>query len=222
MNRRAWVFDAYGTLFDVRSVLAHCEAAFAGHGEAITTLWRARQLEYSWLRSLMGNYKDFWQLTEDGLRYTCQALGLSASSGQIEHIMHSYLTISPFQDTVANLEKLAATGCSLSILSNGTPTMLKAAVTNAGLDGSLAHIISVDEVKIYKPHPSVYRLACERLALAKEEISFVSSNGWDAAGAKAFGFRVYWLNRAGQPVEELEARPDKVITSLAELLSEDI
>ncbi len=217
MNKlKAFVFDAYGTLFDVGSVFALCEEVFPGHGADITSLWRTKQLEYSWLRSQMGRYEDFWRVTADGLRYTCLALGLKASDADLERIMQSYLTISPFPDTAPALEALSDR--SKAILSNGSPMMLEAAVANAGLGGSLSHILSVDEVKIYKPHPSVYALAPTRLGLAREEIGFVSSNGWDAAGAKAFGFTVFWLNRLKAPVEELGLKPDVIISSPLELV----
>ena len=212
---QAFVFDAYGTLFDVRSVLTRCEEVFPGYGEAITVLWRTKQLEYSWLRALMGRYEDFWRVTAAGLRYTCQSLGLKPQPAQLEHIMASYLTISPFPDSLPALQALV--GRPLAILSNGTPAMLASAVERAGFAPLLAHVISVDEVQTYKPHPSVYALAPARLGLPKEAIGFVSSNGWDMAGAKAFGFQVFWLNRAGLPVEELGVQPDKIIGSLREL-----
>lgn len=217
MPPKALVFDAYGTLFDVRSVLSRCEEVFPGQGQEITTLWRVKQLEYSWLRSLMGRYEDFWRLTEDGLRWACLAVGLSPTEAQLEQVLQSYLTISPFPDTLPALAKLTKLGLPLAILSNGSPAMLEAAVTNAALTGTIAHVISVDEVKIFKPHPSVYALAPARLGLAKEEIAFVSSNGWDAAGAKAFGFEVYWINRMAAPIEELSSPPNAVIASLLEL-----
>jgi 2-haloacid dehalogenase len=217
MNKpKAYVFDAYGTLFDVYSVQASCEEVFAGSGEKLTRLWRTKQLEYSWLRSLMGRYEDFWKLTEDGLRYSCQFLGLQADAAQIEKITQSYLTLSAFPETTQVLDRLA--GLPRAILSNGTPAMLEAVVRHNRLDGSFDHILSVDELKMYKPHPAVYRLAVDRLGLSKEEIGFISSNGWDVAGAKAFGFKVFWLNRLEAPVEELGVEPDAIIKSPLELL----
>lgn len=212
---RAWVFDAYNTLFDVYSVQATCEETFPGYGEQLTRLWRVKQLEYSWLRSLMGRYEDFWQLTGDGLRYACNLLGLQPEASQLEKIMQSYLTLTAFPETALILEKLA--GQPRAILSNGSPAMLEAVVRHNRLEGSFDHVLSVDELKVYKPYPTVYQLAVDRLGLAKEDIGFVSSNGWDVAGAKAFGFTVFWLNRAGAPVEELGVQPDAIIRSPLEL-----
>jgi len=216
MKPQAYVFDAYGTLFDVYSVQAKCEEIFPGRGADLTRLWRARQLEYSWLRSLMGRYEDFWKLTGDGLRYACQFLGVKPGQEQIEELMQSYLALDAFPESGQVLAKLAA--FPRAILSNGTPAMLEAVVRHNGLEGQFGHIISVDELKVYKPHPSVYQLAVERLGIAKENIAFVSSNGWDVAGAKAFGFTVYWLNRQGAPVEELGVLPDAIIKSPLDLL----
>ncbi len=219
MNQpKAYVFDAYGTLFDVRSVLAQCEVEFPGHGLAITGLWRIKQLEYSWLRSLMGHYQDFWELTRAGLEYTCRSLNLQLSEAAIARLMGSYLMLDTYPDAIPALERLSREGRSMAILSNGAPSMLAAVVAHAGLTDKLAHVISVDEVKIFKPHPSVYQLAPAKLGLAKEEIGFVSSNSWDAAGAKAFGFTVFWINRQNAPVEELGVVPDTIISSLLELV----
>ncbi len=213
---KAFVFDAYGTLFDVYSVQASCEEVFPGNGEKLTRMWRSKQLEYSWLRSLMGRYEDFWMLTEDALRYSCQFLGLQLEAVQVEKILQSYLTLAAFPETARLLDRLD--GQPRAILSNGTPTMLEAAVRHNRLEGKFDHILSVDELKVYKPHPAVYQLAVDRLGLNKDEIGFVSSNGWDVAGAKAFGFRVFWLNRLEAPVEELGVRPDTIIKSGLELL----
>ncbi len=216
MKPQAYVFDAYGTLFDVYSVQAKCEEIFPGKGADLTRLWRTKQLEYSWLRSLMARYENFWKLTGDGLRYSCQFLGLKPGQEQMEELMQSYLALAAFPETGQVLEKLA--GFSRVILSNGTPAMLEAVVRHNRLEGQFDHILSVDELKIYKPHPAVYQLAVDRLGLAKENIAFVSSNGWDVAGAKAFGFTVYWLNRPGAPVEELGVQPEAILKSPLELL----
>jgi len=213
---KAFVFDAYNTLFDVYSVQASCEEVFPGYGEKLTRLWRTKQLEYSWLRSLMGRYEDFWKLTGDGLRYSCRFLGLQPEATQLETIMQSYLTLAAFPETTHVLDGLA--GQPRAILSNGNPAMLEAVVRHNGLEGKFDHILSVDVLKIYKPHPSVYQLAVDRLGLSREEIGFVSSNGWDVAGAKAFGFQVFWLNRLEAPVEELGVQPDAIIKSALELL----
>ena len=212
---KALVFDAYGTLFDVHSVLARCEEVFPGHGTNLTTIWRTKQLEYTWLRSLMGRYEDFRRITQDGLVFACRSLGLAPSQDQIDYLMEAYLTLSPFPEIVTALEALSTVP--LSILSNGTPEMLDSVVRNAGLEGRFQHILSVDEVRTYKPSPVVYQLAETRLGIRREEIGFVSSNCWDVAGGKAFGFQVYWLNRQNAPVEVLGVQPDRIIRSAVEL-----
>jgi 2-haloacid dehalogenase len=212
---KALVFDAYGTLFDVRSVLSRCEEVFPGHGSALTGLWRTKQLEYTWLRSLMGKYEDFWQVTQDGLVFACRSLGLASTHDQIDHLMQAYLTLRPFPEITTALESLSTVP--LSILSNGTPTMLDSVVRSAGLEGRFQHILSVDEVHVYKPSPVVYQLAETHLGIQREEIGFVSSNGWDVAGGKAFGFQAYWLNRQHAPAEALGVKPDRIIHSAMEL-----
>jgi len=214
---KALVFDAYGTLFDVRSVLSRCEEVFPGHGSDLTGLWRTKQLEYTWLRSLMGEYENFWQVTQDGLVFACRSLDLAPSQHQIDHLMQAYLTLSPFPEITATLEALGGVPC--SILSNGTPKMLDSVVRNAGLEDRFRHILSVDEVRTYKPHPAVYQLAETRLGIQRGEIGFVSSNGWDVAGGKAFGFQAYWLNRQNAPTEMLGVQPDRIIHSAMELRS---
>ncbi len=212
---RALVFDAYGTLFDVRSVMSRCEEVFPGHGSDLTTLWRSKQLQYTWLRSLMTKYEDFWQITRDGLTFACRSLGQDATPEQIDYLMQAYLSLNPFPEVVAALDALSGIPC--SILSNGTPTMLQSAVRSAGLDGRFLHILSVDEVRIYKPSPVVYQLAEKHLGIERHQIGFVSSNCWDVAGGKAFGFQVYWLNRENAPLEMLGFQPDGVIGSAIEL-----
>jgi 2-haloacid dehalogenase len=214
---KALVFDAYGTLFDVRSVENRCEEVFPGHGSSLTGLWRTKQLEYTWLRSLMDRYEDFWQVTQDGLAFACRSLGLAPSQRQIEHLMQAYLMLSPFPEIAAALEALSTVPC--SILSNGSPKMLDSVVRNAGLEGRFRHILSVDEVRIYKPNPAVYQLAETHLGIRRDEIGFVSSNCWDVAGGKAFGFQAYWLNRQNVPLEVLGFQPDRIIHSATELAS---
>ena len=211
------MFDAYGTIFDVRSVRSRCEEVFPGHGSNLTGLWRTKQLEYTWLRTLMGKYEDFWQITQDGLVFACRSLGLAASQDQIDYLMEAYLTLSPFPEIVTALEALGDVPC--SILSNGTPAMLDSVVRNAGLEGRFQHILSVDEVHVYKPSPVAYQLAEARLGVRREEIGFVSSNGWDVAGGKAFGFQAYWLNRQNAPAEMLGVEPDRMIHSAMEFTS---
>ncbi len=211
------VFDAYGTLFDVRSVLGRCEEVFPGHGSDLTTLWRSKQLQYTWLRSLMGRYEDFWQITRDGLVFACWSLGLETTQEQIDYLMQAYLSLSPFPEVAAALDVLSSIPC--SILSNGTPTMLESAVQSAGFEGRFQHILSVDEVRTYKPHPVVYQLAEKHLGIQRDQIGFVSSNCWDMSGGKAFGFRAYWHNREEIPLEMLGFQPDGIVHTAMELTS---
>lgn len=210
---RAVVFDAYGTLFDVHSVLAACEAAFPGRGEALSRAWRAKQLEYTWLTALMGRYRDFWQITEAALVFACRSLGLPGDEVSRARLMDAYLRLDPYPEVPQALATLA--GWPLAILSNGSPPMLAALVENTGLTARFAQVISVDEVRTYKPSPRVYELAPRRLGLAKEHIAFVSANSFDAVGAKSFGFTVLWVNRAGAPLDELGFAPDATVKDLS-------
>lgn len=212
----ALVFDAYGTLFDVHSVTETCERLFPGKGGSLSQLWRTKQLEYTWQRSLMGRYADFNRVTEDGLRYACGALALRYSHGALETLMEAYRHLKLFPDAAATLAALKSRA-KLAILSNGTPAMLHAVIANNGLTSTFDAVLSVDPAGIFKPAPRVYQLAADHLGMRKEEIGFVSSNGWDAAGAKAFGFQVFWINRAAMPVEELDVMPDAELKSLGEL-----
>jgi 2-haloacid dehalogenase len=214
---RAIVFDAYGTLFDVHSVIALCEQLWPGKGAALSQLWRSKQLEYTWQRSLMQRYEDFYRLTEAALSYACAALVLQLDEESRRRLMDAYRTLTAFPEVGDALAELKAMKLRLAILSNGSPAMLRPLTSNAGLRGFIGAVISVDQRKIYKPSPAVYRLAVERLRTPKSAIGFVSSNCWDACGAKSFGFRTFWINRNGAPVDELGATPDHVIGSLAEL-----
>ncbi len=217
---QALVFDAYGTLFDVHSVGTLCERLFPGNGAALSQAWRAKQLEYTWLRSLMGRYEDFTAVTRAALERAGHALQLKIGPGQYTQLMAAYDRLALYPDAREALAALA--GMKLAILSNGSPGMLAAAVKNAGLDTTFAAVISVDAVKIYKPDPRVYQLAPDLLGIPKTAISFVSSNYWDAAGAKNFGFRVFWINRSGAQPDALGAAPDAVLASLAELAAHAI
>jgi len=214
---RALVFDAYGTLFDVHSVIALCEELWPGKGAALSALWRAKQLEYTWQRSLMRRYEDFGRVTAAALRYACAALGLQLDEERRRKLTQAYLALATFPEVRSVLAELKAMKLRLAILSNGSPAMLRPVVAHAGLRDLVGTVISVDSRKIYKPSPEVYRLAVGRLRVPKAAIGFVSSNCWDACGAKSFGFRVFWINRTGAPVDELGAAPDCTITSLDEL-----
>jgi 2-haloacid dehalogenase len=216
---RALVFDAYGTLFDVHSIVTTCERLFPGKGAVLSQTWRAKQLEYTWLRNSMQRHVDFNQVTQDALRVACEALALSYTDAVLDELNQAYRTLQPFADARSALATLNAAQQKpkLAILSNGAPDMLNAVVKHNGFDTLLDEVLSVEEVGVFKPDPRVYQLAVDRLGIAKNEIGFVSSNGWDAAGAKAFGFNVFWINRSGAPVERLDLMPDYVVKSLYEV-----
>lgn len=213
---KAFVFDAYGTLFDVHSVVMVLDRKFPGRGTEVSTCWRTRQLEYTWLRSLMGRYEDFWNVTESALIATCNAMKLRLDTASRAEIMGVYLSLAAFPEVKQTLTGLG--GVPLAILSNGSPNMLEVVVQNAGLNGMFSRVISVDEVKTYKPSKAAYQLAVIKVGLAKNEIGFVSSNFFDVAGAKVFGFRTYWINRSGSVPDELGVSPDATLKSLTDLV----
>ncbi len=239
MSRKTFVFDAYGTLYDVQSVAGITDAAFPGRGEYITQLWRMKQLEYTWLRSLMGRYQDFWSVTRDALLFTLKTLGLEPTPDLFERLAEAYNTLSPYPDAALALDAL--TGHPLAILSNGSPAMLEALVRNSGLADRFEAVLSVDAKGVFKPDMRTYELVEEQMGVAPDDVIFVSSNGFDVSGAKAFGFRVVRIERvssaqlqkelaAGGSIgpatmframrmqnEELGYGPDAVVSSLAEL-----
>jgi 2-haloacid dehalogenase len=190
---KAVVFDAYGTLFDIQSVAAVTEEAFPGYGELIIQVWRIKQLEYSWLRSLMQRYQDFSVVTRESLGYTLRCLGLQSDAAVVDRIMEKYLHLDLYPDALATLAALR--GRKLAILSNGSTEMLTALVRNSGLEAVLDATISVDAQKIFKPSPLAYALIEQRLGVSPAEVLFVSSNPWDACGARAFGLTVAWIER---------------------------
>jgi 2-haloacid dehalogenase len=214
-NYRAFLFDAYGTLFDVHSVLLRAGTGLTGDLEALSQLWRQKQLEFTWLHALMDRYRDFAFLTEAALRTALAQLRVNATEPQIERLLDAYLAPAAFLDSKAALDALRDFPC--AILSNGTPAMLQAAVHKNDLDGRFSHLISADQVKTYKPSPKVYQLGPDTLQLPAAEILFVSSNSWDAAGAKAFGYSVCWCNRTGRPMDQLGFAPDIVVSSLDQM-----
>jgi 2-haloacid dehalogenase len=216
MKTKALAFDAYGTLFDVHSVISTCNELFPDKGPALSQLWRTKQLEYTWLRSLMGHYEDFWQVTESALVFACRSLNLDCPPAKRrQKLMDAYLHLNPFPEVQQALQSLSQ--YKRAILSNGSPRMLAAVVENTGLKAAFADVISVDEVKIFKPSPRVYELASRHLKVPQDAVGFISSNFWDIAGAKSFGLWTCWINRGRAPKEELGFRPDAIITSLAEL-----
>ena len=212
----ACVFDAYGTLFDIHSPTARIANRLGDKAQAISDLWRAKQLQYSLLRSLMGQYVDFWQVTGDALDY---ALGVFEvqEPGIRQQLMELYLSLDAYPDAAPALERLAGDDRRCAILSNGAPAMLQASVENAGLAQLLEAVISADQAGIYKPDPRVYQLAVDRMEAAKENICFVSSNGWDIAGGAQFGFQVVHLNRFSQPIENIPGKPKAAIADLGQL-----
>jgi 2-haloacid dehalogenase len=211
---RACVFDAYGTLFDIASVAQTAAAGLADRGRALTELWRSKQLQYTWLRGLAGRHADFLTVTGESLDFAMESLGIQDPQLRAR-LLDGFLRIDAYPEVRPCLDRLRDAGITLAILSNGTPEMLDRAATDAGILGHFAAVLSVEAAGVFKPHPDVYRLATERLALPAEEICFVSANGWDAWAAKAFGFHVLWCNRFGQTPEHLPPPPDGVIGDLA-------
>ena len=240
MTIKAFVFDAYGTLYDVQSVAAVTDAAFPGYGEYITQVWRMKQLEYTWLRSLMGRYEDFWAVTRDALSYTLGTIGLKADQTQLDAITGQYNALAPYPEAMEALDALSA--YRVAILSNGSPGMLAALVYNSGLQHHFERVMSVDVKGVYKPDPRAYELVEETLGISPNEVVFVSSNGFDTAGAKSYGFKVARIERVTLPalneelresanvgptsvfkamrtqVEEIGYRPDFSISSLRDLI----
>jgi 2-haloacid dehalogenase len=209
---KAVVFDAYGTLYDIQSVAAVTEETFPGYGEIITQIWRIKQLEYSWLRSLMRRYEDFSIITRHSLVYTLNALGLKHDVAAFERIMDKYLHLDLYPDAMATLT--AMKDRKLAILSNGSTDMLNALVHNSGLDRVLDATISIDSKKIFKPAPDAYTLIEERLGVAPAEVLFVSSNPWDACGAKSFGLNVAWIERVTPEAMALACVKSDLVTPL--------
>jgi 2-haloacid dehalogenase len=215
-NIAACVFDAYGTLYDFNSAAARCRARLGGKAEELSALWRQKQLQYSWLRSLMGAYAPFWQVTGEALDVALSTFGFADKQLRAD-LMDCYRDIDPFPEVPGVLARLKENGLRLAILSNGSPDMLAAAATHAKLDGVLEASLSVDAVKIYKPDRRVYQLACDHFGVAAARIAFFSSNGWDAHGAQHFGFQTAWLNRTGLPRENLPGAPMHECKTLADL-----
>lgn len=214
---RACVFDAYGTLFDFAVAARKCRDGLGDDIERLTTLWRDKQLQYTWLRAAQGRHADFWQVTGDALDFSLDTLNLN-TPGLRDRLMALYLTLDAFPEVREVLAKLKAAGLRTAILSNGSPAMLDAAVKAAKLEALFDEVLSVEAVGVYKPHPRVYQLAVDGLGVPASAIAFQSSNAWDAYAASAFGMQVVWCNRYGQRREHLPGSPDREIKSLAELL----
>ncbi|MGZ3181472.1 MAG: haloacid dehalogenase type II [Telluria sp.] len=210
----AVLFDMYGTLFDVHSVARACEAAAPGQGDEMARLWRGKQLEYTWLRSLMGRYADFDAITADALRFVCAQLDAPLGEERQRRLAAEYLHLAPHPEAPGVLRHLHGHGIRTAILSNGTSASIAALVANAGMADLFDVLVSVDELKVFKPHPEVYALAERRLGVPRSEVLFVSANAWDAAGARAAGFPVCWINRYGNALDELGQEPDHVARDL--------
>ncbi|WP_417897730.1 haloacid dehalogenase type II [Bacillus haimaensis] len=209
---KAYVFDVYGTLFDVHSVKEKCEELFPEKGESISLIWRKKQLEYFFMRQLMGDYEDFQKITKDALGYTLEEHHEEWSSHIEQTLISAYSHLTLYPEVVGVLKKLSKN--KIAIFSNGTPDMLDSLITNAGLTPHFDRIISVDEIKQYKPTPASYRYALKQLGVAREEVLFISSNGWDISGAKNFGFQTAWINRAKLPEEKFNLSPDRIYSDL--------
>lgn len=214
---RAFVFDAYGTLFDVGSAVARLRDSVGDEADRLSALWRQKQLEYTWLRSLMGEFADFWTVTGDALDFAMDQTGKKDPALRAK-LMETYLSLDTFPEVVSTLKALKDQGHKLAILSNGARHMLISAAKSSGILSLFDQILCVDDLKTYKPHPDVYQLAVDKLEVEPGEISFQSSNGWDIAGAGHFGFRTAWINRALNPSERLSHVPDVILGGLDELL----
>lgn len=217
---KACVFDAYGTLFDVHSAVGRLRDDIGPKADELSRLWRSKQLEYTWLRALMGKHENFWQVTGDALDYALAATGVGSQATR-QALMDAYLILDAYPEVPAMLTRLKAAGLKTAILSNGEPEMLDAAVKGAGIEQLLDHVLSVETVGIFKPHPSVYQLAIDRLVVEAAEVAFQSSNAWDVNGASTFGLRPVWINRFGAPAERLPGGAEhemKDLTGLPDLL----
>jgi 2-haloacid dehalogenase len=216
VSTRAYVFDAYGTLFDVHAAIARHRVQAGPEADRFSEIWRTKQLEYAWTLTLAGHYADFWVLTERALDYTFARVP-SVDRALRPKLLEAYLTLDAFPDAIAALTRLKSQGQRLAILSNGSPRMLDAAVTASGLADLLDAALSVDAVRMYKPRPEVYALVTDTLALQPAEVAFVSSNRWDVMGAASFGFTTFWVNRTRLPDEYSDFAPQREISSLAAL-----
>ncbi len=213
---KACVFDAYGTLFDVHSAVGKYRNRLGDAADQVSLLWRTKQLEYTWLRSLMRHHADFWQVTRDALDFAFDMYRIS-DPGLKNDLMEAYLSLDCYPEVPEALSCLKDRGLKLAILSNGTPQMLDSAVNNSGIGNLIETNLSVEQVGIFKPDPKVYQLAVDVLGVDSHEIIFQSSNAWDASGASAFGFHVAWINRFGQSRERLPGKPDFELNNLLEL-----
>lgn len=214
---KAIAFDAF-PIFDPRPVFALAEQLFPGKGAELSNAWRTRQFEYQWLRALSGHYADFWQATEDALVFSGEMLKLDLTPDKRKQLMDAYLALKTWPDVPPALDSLKGAGIRLAFLSNATMQILEAGINNSRLEGIFEHVLSTDKIKTYKPNPRAYRMAIDAFGLKKEEILFVAFAGWDAAGAKSFGYTTFWVNRLSLPAERLGAMPDAVGQNLNDLV----
>jgi len=213
---RACVFDAYGTLFDVHSAVGRLKPQIGEKADTLSELWRTRQLQYTWLRALMGRHVDFWRITGDALDYALAATGVDPGPIR-EPLMQAYLALDAYPEVPDVLRRLRGGGLKTAILSNGEPKMLQSGANSAGIDDLLDAILTVEEVGVFKPHPRVYQVAVDRLGVRPDEIAFQSSNAWDVNGAATFGLRPAWINRAGVPPERLPGAAESELRDLSGL-----
>jgi 2-haloacid dehalogenase len=214
---KAIAFDAF-PIFDPRPVFALAERLFPGRGAALSSAWCTRQFEYQWLRALSGQYADFWQVTEDSLRFAAELLRLDLTREKREKLMYAYLELETWPDTASALNLLRSAGVRLALLSNATPNILSAGIKKSALGNVFEHVLSTNRIKTYKPDRRAYQMAIDAFRLRKEEILFVAFAGWDAAGAKSFGYTTFWANRLGSPAEQLGISPDGVGSSLDDVV----
>jgi len=214
---KAIAFDGF-PIIDPRPVFARAEEIFPGQGSELSNAWRIRQFEYTWLRSLGGRYVDFWQVTEAALVFAAKSLKIELSAGQRDHLMQTYLELKAWPDVAPALQQLRDAGIRMAFLSNLTDAMLDAAVRNSGLEGFFEGHLSTDKVRAFKPDPRAYQMGVDAFGLRKEQIAFAAFAGWDAAGAKWFGYPTFWVNRLNAPLEELDAVPDGIGASLGDLV----
>jgi 2-haloacid dehalogenase len=216
---KAVVFDAYGTLFDVHSVASLAEQMFPGRGESLSQLWRQKQLEYSWLRAMSRRYKPFWEITRDALRFAALRLALPLAPESEARLMSQYACLSAFPENLPALREMKAAGLALGILTNGNREMIEVSVRSAGMTGLFEHLLSSQAVETYKTMDAIYALAPQAFGCRAREILFVSSNGWDAIGARWFGYTSFWINRSGLPMEQLDTEPDHTGSRLTDVLA---
>ena len=218
LKTKAFVFDAYGTLFNISSIDQLLQEFYGGDATAIAQLWRSKQLEYSWLREIMGTYKPFSEVTKEALRYALEHFQRRSKETQIKALMSAYDELKIYPEVGGCLQKLKGQ-YQLAVLSNANLSMLYAAFNHNKVTTAFDSILSADQVKCFKPNPKIYQLAVDELGLSKKEIVFVTANAWDATGANSFGLQVVWINRLGRPVEELGVAPDWVMKELLEILN---